>query len=178
MDNQYIIKSTRLGLRGWIAEDLDRLTKMNKNEEVMRFFPSTQTEEQSKAAFDRFSRHFNQYGFGFFVAETLDKKDWLGFIGMQHVSFDAPFTPAIEVGYRLLPEYWGKGYATEGTKACIQYGFDHLLLDRIVSYTPKLNLPSQRVMQKSGLKFKGEFEHPLLKDDSQLKLSVLYEINK
>jgi RimJ/RimL family protein N-acetyltransferase len=178
MDSPYILTSDRLGLRAWKKEDLKPLAQMNRNEHVMHFFPDIQTPEQSKSSYERFVRHYDLHGFCFFVAETLKDHDWIGFIGLQHVSFEAFFTPAVEVGYRLLPQYWGKGFATEGTKACIRFAFDQLNLERIVSFTPMLNLPSQYVMQRAGMSMVSDFDHPLLAEDSPLKKSVLYEILK
>jgi ribosomal-protein-alanine N-acetyltransferase len=175
MDNYYF-RSERIGFRNWRETDLDRFAAMNQNEEVMQFFPKTLSEQESERSFARFIDHFLLHQFGFFAVELISNQEWIGFIGLQHVRFDSFFTPAVEVGYRLLPQHWGKGIATEGTKACIQYAFHQLQLDRVVSYTPKVNIPSQRVMQKSGMVFINEFDHPLLPVDSPLTKSVLYEI--
>lgn len=94
------------------------------------------------------------------------------------MNFNAPFTPAVEIGWRLDYNYWGQGYAVEGAKAVLRYGFETLHLPKIVSFTTVTNIRSRRVMEKIGLTHHPEddFDHPLLKGDHPLKRHVLYSL--
>ena len=106
--------------------------------------------------------------------------DFIGWIGLWPIGFDSHFTPAIEVGWRLLPEFWAQGYATEGAEASLQYGFDILKLDEIVSITVPANVRSKRVMEKLGMHTdpKDDFDHPKLRGGHPLKRHVLYRLER
>lgn len=176
MVKKYHFQSERLGFREWSAADLPLLTAMNQSEEVMRFFPSKLTADQTILLVDRIKKHFEDHGYGFYAVDLLKTDAWIGFIGFQHVRFDSSFTPAIEIGYRLLPAFWGTGLATEGSMACLDHARENLDLKKIVSFTAKINKPSQRVMQKAGLTYQYEFDHPLLSEGDPLRAHVLYQL--
>lgn len=92
--------------------------------------------------------------------------------------FSAPFTPAVEIGWRLAYEYWGKGYATEGALSCLNYGFGSLNLEEIVAFTAVLNTRSRAVMERLGMHQdpKDDFNHPKLPLDHPLSRHVLYRM--
>ncbi|MHB8234262.1 MAG: GNAT family N-acetyltransferase, partial [Solirubrobacteraceae bacterium] len=105
-------------------------------------------------------------------------RELLGFVGLCVVSFDASFTPAVEIGWRLRCSAWGRGYATEGALASLQFGFAELDLEQIVSLTSAHNARSRAVMERIGMTRDPEddFAHPLIARDSPLSAHVLYRL--
>ena len=142
----------------------------------MRYMPKLLSEEQTQGMYNRIQDHFHKYGYGRFAVELLSTGEWIGFIGFDNVRFDTTFTPAVEIGYRLISKVWNQGLGTEGSLACLKYAEKHLPGEKIVSFTAKINLPSQRVMQKIGLKYQEEFDHPLLDPSDPLYRHVLYTL--
>lgn len=151
---------------------------MNADPHVMQHFPHTLSVEESENALTGYQEHFQQRGYTYFVVETLKSAEFIGFIGLKYQDFEAPYTPAVDIGWRLLREFWGQGYATEGARRCLEYAFNTLGLDRVISHCPAVNTPSERVMQKIGMVRKGEFHHPLLEGYPELNPCVWYEIKK
>ena len=176
--NEYIFESSRLGFRMWEESDKDLLYNMNANKEVMRYFPKTLDYKETDSFLDRIQGHFKQNGYGLWAVEIKDTKEFIGFIGLLIATFEAEFTPCVEIGWRLDNKYWNKGYATEGAKACLEYGFNKLNLNTICSFTAEINKPSENVMKRIGLKKIGEFKHPKVEENSPLKPHVLYKIEK
>ncbi len=175
-----ILESERLILRPWSQEDKKPFAAMNADPDVMRFFPSPSSEDQSNASVDRAIEHQKNYSFCFWAAELKSDNSFAGFIGLQHVPDSLPCAPAVEIGWRLAKHTWGRGLAPEGARAALKYGFNVLKLDEIVSLAPKLNEPSLRVMQKIGMVTDPaeDFDHPLLDDDSPLKPCKLYRLKR
>ena len=174
--SMYVLSTERLGLRLWRPEDLEPFAKMNSDPEVMRYFPSPMSKKESEVAMQRIISHFSNYHYGLFVVETRSDQRFIGFTGFNRPAFESYFTPCVEIGWRLVNEAWGKGYATEAAAACLAYGFDKLRFDEVYSFTSVLNTPSERVMQKIGMKKEGEFEHPKIAEGSPLRTHVLYKI--
>ena len=96
---------------------------------------------------------------------------------MFYQNYKSDFTPNVDIGWRLRKSFWKKGYATEGAKKCIEYGFKSLGLEKIISVCPEKNSKSKNVMKKIGMNKVGEFNHPKLKDYPELEKCVCYEIN-
>lgn len=119
-----------------------------------------------------------EQGWGLWAVSIPGVAEFIGFIGLAEPSFNAHFTPAIEVGWRLAYDFWGHGYATEGAIACLRYGFEKLSLNEIVSFTAIQNMRSRRIMEKIGLHHdpKDDFDHPKLSEDHWLKKHVLYRL--
>ncbi|MBV8251276.1 MAG: GNAT family N-acetyltransferase [Chitinophaga sp.] len=174
----YIFTSARLGFRRWLSGDEAPFAAMNVNEAVMEFFPNTLTPTDTRAMMDRMELHFSKYGYGLYAVDLLATGEFIGFIGFSHPAFEATFTPCVEIGWRLRAEAWGAGLATEGAIRCLQYGFDQLGLEEVVSFTATLNQRSERVMQKIGMTFLTIFNHPSLPTHHPLMPHVLYKINK
>lgn len=170
------INTQRLVLRPWQEEDIEPLARLNADPRVMEFLLGTLTREESMGRLKCYQQHIKEHGWGLWAVSIPNTSNFIGWIGLWPISFDAHFTPAIEVGWRLLPEFWGQGYATEGARASIQYGFDTLKLDEIVSITVPANLRSRRVMAKLGMHHdpKDDFDHPKVPDGHPLKRHVLY----
>ena len=173
----YVIRTERLGLRFWKPEDLEPFAKMNSDPEVMKYFPAPMTMKESKEALDRIVSHFSNYRYGLFVLEMLEDRRFIGFTGFNRPAFESYFTPCVEIGWRLIIEAWGKGYATEAAAACLEYGFDALRFREVYSFTSVLNKSSERVMQKIGMEKEGEFDHPKIEQGHPLRKHVLYKIS-
>ena len=174
----YTIQTQRLGLRNWQPADFDLFAEMNANEEVMRFFPKTFNREESIAGAKRYMEHLEKYGYTYFAVDKLTDGEFIGFIGLFYQTYESHFTPCTDIGWRLRKMAWGKGYATEGAKACLQFGFAEKGLALIYSVCPKLNIPSEKVMQKIGMQKEGEFDHPKIADGSPLRRCNLYKISR
>jgi len=144
----------------------------------MKHFPSTLTRAESDAFIDRIEGFFEANGYGLWAVERLDRDEFMGFVGLAPASFEAHFTPAVEVGWRLGREHWRQGFATEAARIAVTDGFERLGLDEIVSFTATTNLPSQRVMQRLGMTRDPEddFDHPGVPVGHRLRRHVLYRL--
>lgn len=169
-------ESKRLIFRDWMDEDLREFRRMNKDTRVMKYFPKILTEEETDKLYNVIQEEFHHYGYGLYAVEAKQDNDFIGFIGFHWAKFNSSFTPCIEIGWRLKYEAWGNGYATEGAKACIKYGFETLGFKKIYSFTSKYNTPSENVMIKAGMMKEMEFEHPEINEDNPLRGHVLYSI--
>lgn len=173
-----VIKTDRLVLRTWCEEDLEHFAKMNADPRVMEFFPSVRSFEESKDEFTLIQEGFSSDGWGLWVASLIGSDKFMGFIGIKKIGYQTHFTPAVEIGWRLAYEYWGQGYATEGAKAALEYGFENVKLDEIVAMTAKQNIRSQNVMEKIGMTCNpdDDFDHPKVPEGNWLRRHVLYRI--
>ena len=151
---------------------------MNADPEVMRHFVEPLTREASDALVDRIEEGFAIWGFGLWAVEVVGVADFIGFTGLWPVGFEAHFTPAVEVGWRLSKGHWGHGYATEAARAALAFGFEQAGLNEIVSFTIPANKPSVEVMERLGMTHNpsDDFDHPRLEADSPLRRHVLYRI--
>ena len=151
---------------------------MNADPAVMEHFPSTLTSAESAAMVERIEHHLDAEGFGLWAVEVPGVAPFIGFVGLQRVPFDAHFTPAVEVGWRLDAAHWGHGYATEAALACLDLGFGTVGLPEIVSMTTPGNLRSQRVMERIGMHRDpaDDFDHPRLPQRHPLRRCILYRL--
>jgi ribosomal-protein-alanine N-acetyltransferase len=161
------LRTPRLALRAWRESDREPFAAMNADPDVMRWFPSTHTREQSDAGVDRFVAHHDEHGYTAWAMEVLDSErgaaEFVGFLGLVGPTFDPPFphtSPCVEIGYRLARPWWGLGLATEAGRAALRFGFDVVGLEEIVSFTVPPNVRSQSVMQRLGMGYDGMFDHP------------------
>jgi ribosomal-protein-alanine N-acetyltransferase len=173
-----MIETDRLILRQWSVDDLAPFAAMNADPRVCEYFPSTLTEEQSNALADRIMQHFSRNGFGLFAAEVKGGAAFIGFVGVSIPRFETHFTPCVEIGWRLAHAQWGKGYATEGARAALNYGFDTLKLKEIVSFTVPDNLRSRAVMEKLGMTRDpaDDFDNPNIPAGHPQRRHVLYRL--
>lgn len=178
MKKDYIFTSARLGFRFWKTTDLEAMHNMNADKEVMRFFENTKTKEESAEMIQKLIKIANDFGYCFYAVEELASQEVIGFIGFNYINYEASFTPAVEIGWRLQKQFWNKGYATEGAKRCLEYGFETLGFEAVVATTPHTNLPSENVMKKIGMEMQSTFNHPFVSNSSGLNPSVLYKIKK
>jgi RimJ/RimL family protein N-acetyltransferase len=174
-----VLETERLILRRWRDSDRSPFARLNADPRVMEFMPAPLEAPESDRMVDRIEQHFEARGFGLFAAELRAEECFIGFIGLSIPGFDAPFMPAVEVGWRLAFEHWGKGLATEGASEVMGYAFEILRFDRLVSFTTPLNLRSLNVMEKLGMTRNpaDDFEHPNLQIRHRLRSHVLYQIS-
>ncbi len=170
------IETERLILRSWKSEDLPLFVKMNKDRRVMRYFPAILTEKETESFYFRIQSEFDRNGWGLYAVALKSTGQFIGYVGLHEIGFDADFTPGVEIGWRLEADYHNRGLATEAAKAAIELA--RLKgIKRLYSFTAKKNIPSERVMQKIGMTKVGEFEHPNLPEDSPLRAHVLYHMD-
>jgi RimJ/RimL family protein N-acetyltransferase len=172
------LRTERLLLRAWRAADREPFARMNADPRVIEFFPAPLSRVESDALADRIEAHFAKRGFGLYAAELVEEGAFIGFIGLSVPSFEAHFTPCVEIGWRLAAEYWGRGLATEGAREVVRYAFGELGLDSLVSMTVPANLPSRRIMEKLGMTHNpaADFDHPNLPAGHPLRRHVLYRL--
>ena len=156
------IETDRLSLRLWTQADLPSLQALCSDPAVMEHFPSTLSQAETENLLRRLIAQFEQRGHTYFLAERKDTGAFIGFIGLAYQDYESPCTPNVDIGWRLMPAAWGKGFATEGAMACLDFGFQTLKLEKIVSVCTKTNIGSEKVMQRIGMTKGGAFEHPKL----------------
>ena len=172
------IRTERLLLRRWSERDLEPFAALNADPRVMEHFPARLSRTESDAMVGRMRAHFAAHGFGLWAVQVVGGAAFIGFAGLSRPSFEAPFTPCVEVGWRLAAEHWRLGYATEAARAAVAFGFEHAGLEEIVSFTAPANRRSRRVMEKLGMRHDpaDDFEHPSLPADHPLRRHVLYRL--
>jgi ribosomal-protein-alanine N-acetyltransferase len=170
------LRTERLLLRPWREEDREPFAALNADPEVMAHFPAPLSRKESDALIDRHQAGLEAGEPGVHAAEVLATGEFLGFIGLAVPRFEADFTPCVEVGWRLARAAWGHGYATEGARAAVAYGFEELGLPEIVSFTAVGNARSRAVMERLGMAYDRTFEHPNLEPGHPLRPHVLYRL--
>jgi RimJ/RimL family protein N-acetyltransferase len=175
-----ILRTDRLVLRGWREPDRERYAAMNADPRVMEHFPGTMGRAESDAHVDAIGAHFATHGYGLWAVEVPDEAEFIGFVGLSVPRFEAHFTPAVEVGWRLTPSAWGHGYATEAAREALRFGFEDAGLAEIVSFTAPVNERSQAVMRRLGMTRDpaGDFDHPALPPGHRLRRHVLYRLSR
>ncbi|MDE1460964.1 GNAT family N-acetyltransferase [Spartinivicinus poritis] len=173
------LKTERLTLRQWQSEDYKFFAALNADPVVMKYFPSCLSAVQSDAFADKLVSLIAKRGWGLWAVELKDTAQFIGFVGLHQPEAELPFTPCVEIGWRLAKAYWGVGYATEAAQAALQFAFDTLNLNEVVSFTSVTNKQSQAVMQRLGMvNTRQNFEHPSVSAESPLREHVLYKITK
>ena len=172
------LETPRLRLRRWRAEDLEPFAALNADPEVMEHFPSTLSVEQTAEAMSWIAKHFERHGFGWWAVEVPGLTPFAGFIGLAVPAFETSFTPCVEIGWRLARPWWGQGLATEGAQAALAYGFERLGLAEIVAFTVPGNARSRRVMEKLGMRYSEDFDHPRIDAQHPLRRHVLYRLSQ
>ena len=174
------LATARLRLRGWRDADRDPWAALNADPEVMAHFPTTLTRATSDRLVDLTMDGWAENGFGLWAMERVEDGLFLGFTGLSRPSFEAHFTPAVEVGWRLARHAWGHGFATEAARAALAFGFETLGLEEIVSFTVPANARSRAVMERIGMHHDpaDDFDHPKLPEGHLLRPHVLYRLRR
>ena len=172
------LEGVRIRLRRWCLEDRAPFAAINAEPAVRRYLPAL-SREASDAMLDRIDAHFAQHGWGFWAVEERASTTLIGLCGLAHVRFEAFFTPAVEIGWRLSTPWHGQGLAREAAEIALDFAFDSLGLGRVVSFTVPANAASWKLMERLGMRRVGEFDHPNLQPQEslrRLRRHVLYEI--
>ena len=178
---QLHLQTDRLVLRAWRDDDLPHFAGLCADPAVMEHFPETLTREGADAAAAQIRYHFERYGYGYWALELSDGQPFIGFVGLQRISFAAPFVAeppgfTVEIGWRLARAHWGLGLATEAATAALEHAFSWLGLAEVVAYTVADNTRSRNVMQHIGMCYQPaeDFDHPRLPEGHEQRRQVLY----
>jgi len=174
------LRTERLLLRAWRDDDLASFAVLTADPVVMEYLRPVDGRAASDAIAQQVRAHFARHGFGFWIVERPDIGAVIGVVGLAHVGFAAPFTPAVEIGWRLAPAQWGRGYAAEAAAAALDDGFGRLALPEIVAFTVPANQRSRRLMERLGMTHDphGDFDHPRVAAGNKLRRHVLYRIRR
>jgi RimJ/RimL family protein N-acetyltransferase len=174
------LTTERLVLRRWQERDREPFARLNGDPEVMSHFMRPLTREESDAFVGRIETRFDERGYGLWVVERRADGVFLGFTGLAYQTFEAPFTPCVEVGWRYDSFAWGHGYATEAARAAVRFGFEVAGLPEIVSFTPLGHTASQRVMERIGMHRDAadDFDYPNIPEGHALRRHVLYRLRR
>ncbi len=171
-------ESERLIFRDWKDEDLSDFRKMNADPDVMEFFFKPLSTDETDVFVLRIMDELREEGYGLYAVEVKETGGFIGFIGFHKATLHLGLDPMIEIGWRLKKEAWGHGYATEGAKRCLAYGFEKLGFTDVYSFTSVVNIRSERVMQKVGMFKVQVFDHPRIEDGHVLRPHVLYHVTE
>jgi RimJ/RimL family protein N-acetyltransferase len=174
-----VLVTPRLVLREWKDTDLEPFAQMNGDPRVMEFMIRPLTRAESDAMVDRICQHFSEHGYGLWAVELAETSSFVGFAGLSVPSFEAHFTPCVEIGWRLGFGHWGNGYATEAARCVLDYAFSSLSLDEVVSFTARDNRRSRAVMERLGMAHDplDDFEHPMVPENHPVRSHVLYRVH-
>jgi len=170
------LTSSRLTLRPWRPDDLDPLFAINGDPDSMRHFPAPMTRAQSDAWAAGLQAHIDKHGWGFWVVEHHAGAAFAGVVGLMHIPWQARFTPAVEIGWRIAPPFRRDGLALEAARLALGFGFGELGLPEIVAFTAPGNVASRRLMERLGMRADGDFDHPRLPLGHPLRRHLLYRI--
>ena len=172
------ITTPRLRLRPWRDEDLPAFAALNADPRVMEHYPKTLSRAESDALAARIRAGFARHGFGLWAVEVSGRAAFIGYVGLAVPTFEARFTPCVEIGWRLAAEHWGQGYATEAAHAILAHAFGPLGLGEVVSFNATANRRSRRVMERLGMTRSpaDDFEHPSLPEGHPLRPHVLHRL--
>ena len=172
------LSTERLRLRHWRDADRQPFAALNADPVVMEHFPATLFRDESDRLMDRIVAAMAEHPWGLWAVEVVEGAPFVGFVGLSQPSWEADFTPCVEVGWRLARAHWGRGYATEAARRALAYGLEEIGLDEIVSFTAVQNVRSRRVMQRIGMTRDpaDDFDHPLL-PGHPLQRHVMYRIS-
>ncbi|MEV0993599.1 GNAT family N-acetyltransferase [Nonomuraea sp. NPDC050202] len=174
------METERLVMRRWREEDRAPFAAMNADPEVMEHFPARLTRAESDGLVDRIEAQFDRLGYSLWALEVRESGEFIGFTGLALQTFEAPFLPAVEIGWRLARPAWGHGYAIEAARRAARYAFEEAGLDGIISMTAVPNVRSQAVMRRLGMTRDPaeDFDHPRVPEGSPLRRHVLYRLRR
>ncbi|MCL2896736.1 GNAT family N-acetyltransferase [Brenneria tiliae] len=172
--------SPRLILRQWQQVDRGAFAAICADPQAMEFLLPLPTVDDSNGWIDRQIAHQSTHGFCFWALEDKTTGDFIGTAGLVRIGYDAHFTPAVEIGWRIARKFWGKGYAPEAARAALAFGFRQLKLDEIVATTVAANVKSRRIMAKLGMTHDAadDFDYPRVPDGHPLKSVMLYRLSR
>ncbi|MGE4618579.1 MAG: GNAT family N-acetyltransferase [Planctomycetota bacterium] len=174
------IETKRLLLRPWQLSDQLPFAQMLADPDYNKFMPGPFPPHKADQIFTEIQNRTRAHQIGPLVVELPRQEPFLGYLGLTIPAVTLPFSPCVEIGWHLVPRFWGQGYATEGAVAVLKYGFEQLELEEVVAFTVPENLASRGVMEKIGMtqELTGDFDHPALDEGHPLRRHVLYRIQR
>lgn len=169
-------ETERLRLRQWRKSDFEPFAAINSDPHVMEFLREPLRRQESDEMAEKIRSLIEQRGWGFWAVEVKRGEPFIGFAGLHVPVAALPFSPCIEIGWRLSAAHWGQGYASEAAHGALRVAFEQLKLSEVVAFTAVGNQRSRRVMERIGMQHNGEFEHPAVPEDSHLRPHVLYRL--
>lgn len=172
-----MFETERLILRAFREADREPWAAMNADPEVMRHFPATLSREEADGVMDRVNGKIADTGVGFWALERKSDGVFLGFAGLNRIGHEnLPIYGEWEVGWRLARHAWGQGYASEAGAFALDLGFRVMGLPRLLAYTARTNIPSEKVMQRLGMVRRADmdFEHPAVPEGSPVRPHIVY----
>ena len=152
---------------------------MGADPEVMRHFPALQTPEQANASIDAWQADFAERGWSNWAVARRADGAFVGFVGLTVPRRTLPFTPCVEIGWRLARQAWGQGLASEAARAVLDCAFGTLRLDEVLSFTAECNTRSLALMQRIGLRdLQRPFGHPALPEGHALRPHRLFGLRR
>lgn len=170
------LETSRLRLRPWRDEDFAPFAALNADPQVMAHFPATLDRAESDVLAARCQSLIEAQGWGFWATEIKASGDFIGFVGLHRPIAELPFSPCVEIGWRLARPFWGQGYASEAARAALSFAFNDLALAEVVAFTSLENRRSQAVMERLGMRRAENFEHPALPPGHPLREHCLYRL--
>lgn len=170
------LETSRLRLRPWRDEDFAPFAALNADPQVMAHFPATLDRAESDVLAARCQSLIEAQGWGFWATEIKASGDFIGFVGLHRPIAELPFSPCVEIGWRLARPFWGQGYASEAARATLSFAFNDLALAEVVAFTSLENRRSQAVMERLGMRRAENFEHPALPPGHPLREHCLYRL--
>jgi RimJ/RimL family protein N-acetyltransferase len=172
----YLFTSVRLGFRTWRPFDLDDFAAINKDPEVMRYFQKPLSTKETHAMIDRMVTLFEEKGYCYFAVDMLSNRELIGTIGLGWKTFEADFTPCVDIGWRLAKKWWNQGLATEGAMACLDFARQQGITE-VLSMASVENTASIEVMKKIGMSYWKDFDHPDLWEFPEIQQCALYRVS-
>jgi RimJ/RimL family protein N-acetyltransferase len=159
--------------------DREPFHALNTHPLVVESLGSALSRAESDDLVDRLGAELAREGWAPWAVEVAGGQPFVGMVGLHRVNPALPCAPAVEVAWRLHPDHWGHGYATEAAAAALEIGLDHAGLEEIVAFTTTLNVRSQAVMERIGMVHDpaSDFDHPRLDAENPLRRHVLYRIS-
>jgi RimJ/RimL family protein N-acetyltransferase len=171
-------QTPRLLLRQWKDSDREPFSEMSSDSRVMEHFPNPLSRSESDAVVDKIISLIKERGWGFWALEEKSTGRFLGFTGLHIPIPELPFSPCVEIGWRLMFSAWGKGFASEAAAKALEVAFENIKLEEVVAFATLSNFRSHNVMKRIGMVKAYEFDHPDLDLESPHRKHILYKISK
>ncbi|MFC3415355.1 GNAT family N-acetyltransferase [Algoriphagus hitonicola] len=173
--NRYLITTPLLGFRTWQASDLDPFSAINADPEVMQYFQKPFSKDETLAMIHRMQSMYEEKGYCYFELDLLYSQELIGTIGLGWKTFEADFTPCVDIGWRIHKEFWNQGLASEGASRCLEFAKDQKIKE-VNAFTPARNIASIQVMRKIGMTYHKDFDYPELKTHPEIMRCSLFGI--
>jgi RimJ/RimL family protein N-acetyltransferase len=174
------IRTERLVLRRWREDDLESYAALLTDPVVRRYFERPLTHAEALEDAREHAEAFERNGFDLWIVERPGEAAFIGVTGVRRIPRAMPFKPLVDVGWLLLPEFWGRRYAAEAARAALHDAFTRADLDEVVAYTARVNEPSRKVMRQLGMTYDpaADFDHPSQSPASPVRAQVLYRLRR